>query len=250
MRYFISNGRTFVLLGLMMIVFSCKKEVYYEGLKGELKGKAGLYENNTTITDYSGVSVTLDGSSPGLQTTTNAKGEYEFTDVKTGIYDIVFSKEGYGTYKLVSYQFIGGNLPTFVYPVSLAKIPVFSITSLKVDTGRYNPYSYFVNVTGKVSVTASSNLRIYLSDRPDVSYTNYQATDYTFCNSAGEISYNPYNLITKYPKGKQLYIILYPSPYYFSSYIDLSTGNPIYTVNTQKGSAIISFTIPNTLSYL
>jgi hypothetical protein len=249
MSYFISSGRTLFLLGLMMILFSCKKEVYYEALKGELKGRVGLTDNSSTITDYSGVSVILDGSSPGLQTTTNAKGEYNFTDVKTGIYDIVFSKEGYGTYKLVSYQFIGGNIPTFIYPISLGKVPDFSITSLQVDTGRYSPYTYFVNVTGKISVLTYSYLRVYLSDRPDVSYTNYQATDVIFVNNTGEITYNLNNIISKYPKGKQLYIIVYPGIYSSSSYIDLSSGNSIYTINTQKGSAIIPFTIPNTISY-
>lgn len=236
-------------IGMMVIMLSCKKEIVYEGIKGDLKGKIYLLDYKSKITDFSGVSVTIDGSSPVLKTITNEKGEYELKDVKTGIYDIVFSKDGFGTYKLVSYQFIGGTLPTLVSPLQFYKQPDFTINDFKIDTFRYSSYFSYVTASASLPVSANGLLRYYVSYNPDVSYTNYQATDITYTNG-GAITFNLNNtLLSKFPKGKQLYIIMYPYASSAMSYLDITTGNQIYSVNTSKATAVVPFMIPITQSF-
>lgn len=245
MRYSYFLFKILAFTCLAMILLSCKKEILYEGPVGDLKGRAILSDRNVTLTDYSGVEVIIDGSTPELRTTTNEKGEYTIQGLKTGIYDIVFTKNGFGTYKIVSFQFLGGNISTYAGSVTLNKLPDFSITDLKVDTGRFSPYNYFVNVKVSLSVTTYYYMRYYISDSPDVSYSNYQATDYIY----NLLSFNLLEtFLSKLPKGKQLYIIFYPSASN-SSYIDISNGSQIYDINSAKASKVVPFMIPNTKSY-
>ncbi len=252
MRCFYSILRTTVYVSLAMFLFSCNKETVYEDqLGGDLKGFVWVYNNNSTLTDYSGVTVTVDGSSPVLKTTTNEKGEYTIEGLKTGIYDLVFTKDSFATYKIVSFQFIGSNVPTVASPVELYKLPDVKISDLKVDTSKNSPYSYSVIVHGSLSSSSSSlYLRYYISNSPDVSYSNYQASDYSFPSSNVMFSfYINSNLLSKFSRDKPLYIIFYPCLSALTSYIDINTGNQIYMVNTSQGSAVVPFMIPTTISY-
>lgn len=241
----------FKLLAVIAIIASfcsCKKEIEYSGLSGELKGTVTLYDERTKANDCSGVTVTVEGSSPKLQATTNEKGEFDIKGLKTGIYDIVFTKSGYGTYKAVSYQFIGGSIPTYA-SATLAKLPDVKILGVKVnvDSDKYHLYS--INVRGTLSEeTRSFNLQYYISDSPDVSYTRYQATGMQF-NCIKDFEFRlDYALFYKLPQGKQLYVRLYPVVETSSSYIDRTTGLSIYSVNPDCASEVIPFMIPKTIS--
>lgn len=234
----------------VMLLLSCKKEIEYEGLKGDLKGSVYLYDNEQSITNYSNVTVTAEGSSPLVKAVTNDKGEFTLQGLETGIYDIVFSKEGFATYKIISLQFIGGDTITAGYNPTLYKLPDFSITELKADTFRYIPsYPYFyVNITASVSNKSDyCYLRFYLSDNPKVSYSDYQFTDILMARNGqllNQLSTDILKTINKYPAGKKMYLIVYPDIAYSNSYLDIITGKQIYGINPDRGSAVVSFTIP------
>jgi hypothetical protein len=246
MKFLYTMSKLSTVLCLVILLFSCKREIIYEGPTGELAGKITL--SGVNVKDNSGVLVTIDGASPTLHTTTNAKGEYSIQNVKTGIYDIVFTKDSFSTFKIISFQFIGGNVPSYVYPRTLYKLPYFSITDLKVDTGRYNSYNGFVTVSGLLPNSPNIVFRYYLSYSPDVSYTNYQQTGYLYSNPGENLSFNfNSNVLKNFISGEKIYLILYPSSFYNTqTYIDMVTGNPVYGVNVSMASAIVSFVLPNT----
>jgi hypothetical protein len=249
MKYSYSMCKLSAVLCLVVLLISCKREIIYEGPMGALAGKITLAGFN--VKDNSGVLVTIDGTSPALHTTTNEKGEYSIENIKTGLYDIVFSKDSFSTFKIISCQFIGGKLPSYIDPITLYKLPYFSINDLKVDTGTYSWQTGFVKVSALLNNSTSGTLRYYLSYSPDVSYTNYQQTGYIYVNAGNNLSYN-FNTtaLRNFKKGKNIYIILYPSSVSYSgTYIDLITGNTIYGVNVSLPSSIVSFVLPNTLYY-
>jgi hypothetical protein len=192
----------------------------------------------------------IDGSSPVLKTITNQKGEYSITGLKTGLYDIVFTMQGYCLYKIISRQFIGGNTALFIEPQTLYKLPDFTLSDLKVDTGRtsYGGIygSYFVKLSGKILNSGTSYCQYYISERQDVSYKNYQATDYNIISGTSGSFYFSLSssIINKFKKGDKLYFIVYPSANTYQSYRDIETGNLIYSINIDKASSIIPFTIP------
>jgi len=241
---------------ILLFVISCKKEITYEGTTGEFKGTVIEYdENYNQISDCSGILVTAEGSDPLLQVTTNAAGEFSIKNLKTGIYDITFTKEGFATYKLVSFQFIGGPEPYICSKKILCKLPNVDITSLTIDTILYHNYYSYVQVKGTVSNdTTETRLRYFISDSPDVSYTNYQATDYesTYSSSGnfGSFSFNISSTILKmYGKKKQLYFIMYPYGSLSGGYTDITTGKTIYFVNPAKASVVVPFVVPSTTLY-
>lgn len=244
----------FKLLAVIAIIASfcsCKKEIElkYSGLTGELKGTVTLYDERTKVTDCSGVTVTVEGSSPKLQATTNEKGEFDIKGLKTGIYDIVFTKSGYGTYKRVSYQFIGGSISSYAYG-SLYKLPDVKILGVKVDVESTNHVFNLIYVSGTLSEeTRSISLQYYISDSPDVSYTSYQATGFGFFYDVKDFGFRLRDeLLYKFPQGKQLFIRVYPVAETSFPYMDLTTGLSIYPVNPDCASEVIPFMKPKTIS--
>lgn len=105
------------LLGAALLLSSCgenpldwlngKKE---EGSTGSIAGSVTLH-NSTWGTPhlppgtYGGVTVSLEGTN--LSTTTASDGTWKIDGVPKGVYNVSFTKEGFGPQKIFSYQFIG-----------------------------------------------------------------------------------------------------------------------------------------------
>src|SRR5271169_5585065 len=117
-------------------------------LKGNLIGHAFLTDenNNISVTDYRGILVTIDGTADSAMT--DSTGEYEIDNVETGILNFTLSKNGYGTTKIVMFQFVGGG-DAFLPRVFLGQEPTFDVTKIStLDTGQ------FITVLGKITNTA------------------------------------------------------------------------------------------------
>lgn len=233
----------------LFLILSCKKEIVYEGIPGELKGKVSIsFEEND------GVEVYIDGLSSEFRTTTNSKGEYSIKGLKTGIYDIIFRKEGYCPFKNISFQFYGGDLPDYVPTINLYPVPNIRVTSLKVDTGRYYQYAEpYVTLQMSFSEPQPSNMRIYVGNSERVSCSDYIESEATYNGnySSSLFSFNlPSSLLLKLPKEKQLYMVVYPSTTSSTiGYIDIMTGNLVYPVDVENHSSVISFMIPKKKVY-
>lgn len=229
-------------LFLILLCFSCKKEITYEGIKGDAKGKVRLLDPNSTeiITDYSGVAIVVDGASPEMNTVSDKDGKYTLPGLRTGVYDLVFKKEGYATFKIMSWLFAGGNVPAYISSVILYKIPESKVSDLKVDT------SYFgVNAEAKVTNRNQLNYRYFISDKPDVSCDKYLVTNsmYLYADDPSlQVSINV-SVINIFPKGKKLYVKVYPCAS-SSGYMNSETGLMSYPVNPDQGSNTAEFTIP------
>jgi hypothetical protein len=113
-------------------------------LKGRLHGKALLYDFGGYAPNHSGITVHFD-STP-YSTVTGDSGRWTMDSLPTGTYDMVFSKEGYGTYWLFGVQFVGGGdvyMPT-LQQVALPLIPMTTFSDIKasrvVSHGHYKVY--------------------------------------------------------------------------------------------------------------
>lgn len=74
---------------------------------GDISGKVIVYDSSgKAMADHSGVIVTID--STDLKDTTDASGEYNFPQVPAGRYNFSYSKEGYGTYRIIRQLHPGG----------------------------------------------------------------------------------------------------------------------------------------------
>jgi hypothetical protein len=243
-----NNIRGFILF-ILLLNTACEKETEYEVLSGQLIGYVTLYDNDrNNISDNSGAEIIIEGSNPQIKVLTDEDGQFTIDNLNSGIYNIVFKKEGFCQHKIVSYQFIGGNKPATIYQTALYSLSDFQIDNLEI-TDLEMQYSVEFMVTAKVSnqnENTSSYFRYYLSDKADISYKNYISTDAAYSFSGNEeISFYLQIDTLKFPIGSELYLIMYPASEIYQYYIDINSGNKIYTsININKPSEVANITIP------
>src|SRR5208282_783346 len=104
---------TSVVCSIVLLFSTCKKEVGPAGpeLSGTIMGFVTLYNSlGERIADAKGVLVRIDGTNPRT-VLTDSIGEYQLDSIKTGIYNITFSKDSFNTFKRIGQQFVGGSDP-------------------------------------------------------------------------------------------------------------------------------------------
>lgn len=250
MKIFKKNNKILILsFFILLLNIACEKETEYEVLSGQLIGYVTLYDSDRTkLSDNSGVEVIVEGSNPQIKASTDEDGQFIIDNLKSGIYNIVFNKEGYCQHKIVSYQFVGGNKPATLYQTSLYGLSNLQIDSLEI-TDLERQYTVEFVVTAKVTKqneNTSSYCRFYLSNTPDISYKNYSTTDIVYSFSSNEyISFYLQIDTLKFPIGSELYVIMYPASEPYQNYTDINTGNKIYTsININNPSEVANITIP------
>jgi hypothetical protein len=108
---------------LIIILFSgCEKSEIVLDLKGTLKGRINtLNEFGAQIIDNNNIIIQLEGSEPLLSTVTDDTGKYEINDIPAGTYNLVISKDGYGSNIRQGFQIVGGNEPLYFYTSIIEK---------------------------------------------------------------------------------------------------------------------------------
>ena len=92
---------------------------------GSIAGRVILYDSNQHVmTDHSGIHVSIDGTSKSM--VTDSTGNWLFTGLAEGMYDVTASKPGFGAYHW--YEQNVNNARTYVQPAALANLPVFTST--------------------------------------------------------------------------------------------------------------------------
>jgi len=239
----------FFSLFILSALTACEKNIEYEKLTGQLIGYVRLYENNwTPASDYSGVEITVEGSNPEISVLTDEKGQYIIDDLESGIYNIIFNKEGYGQYIIFGYQFVGGNKPATLGQKDLYQLLDFQIVNLQISEFEDNLFPV-VNVTATAINSSGYTYpfcRCYLGDEQNVSYKNYvsSSTD-QFFNETGDFSFTLYIDTLKFPTGSELFLVMYPATEAVQYYTDIESGKKIYTsVNYNNPSNVANITIP------
>ena len=229
------------LVNLAGLITSCKKETGPAGpdLTGSILGYVTLYNSlGDKILNTKGVSVYIDGATPKT-VYTDSIGEYKLDSIKTGIYNITFSKDSFSTYKKIGQQFVGGSDP-LISNVILYVPSVNSVSNLNLA------------VTGNSHVTASGNLshpgyygyyRYYISYNSLVNDTNYVYTG-TF-NVAGLTLNNEIINTDAFPSGSTIYLIIYGISTGDAGYIDVTNGDTYYpSINNKQPSNVASIVVP------
>lgn len=235
------NKLTAIFICVALFASSCKKEIEYRWPKGTIEGKVILTKSDYVgdiEEDCSGVLIEVEGASPLAQATSDVNGDFKIDNLETGLYDIVFSKEGYGTVKMPSVQFVGGNIPFYLEKVDLYKIP-------DVGTVQISRLEFDIRIVIEKKAPELSGFQLYFSESPNVSFSDYKYTSHSYGYSVSEGTYKI--LLTEldingFKDGTRIYVIAYPKANTVRWYMDTNTGNKIYIgVNTRQPSNVISF---------
>ena len=232
-----------LLMTLFMIsVFSCKQSED-DTLSGDLIGRVGdlMDEFGNLQQDRSGYLVIVDGSDPERSAITSANGKFVIDGLKAGTYNLIFSKPGFQTLEVFSYQFTGGNVPTYYEAPLLSQLSSTSILSFDAyttdennpDTSKYTMVRIDYEITPVATTDKPREVITYIGTSDQVS-----SDDYLFqLNDPGIYKF------TKWTKGTKLYAVAYPAPVACNAYYDPERN---LFINSCLGlrSDIIEFSVP------
>ncbi len=236
-----------LLSTLPILMFGCNSSV--TGLTGNLIGYAHLYDLSgahlATSLD-SGITVKVEET--GRHTKTAEDGRWELSGLATGTYTISFSYPGYGTYKRVGSQYVGGG-QVYFGTQSLYQIPLFYVSNFLATT------SGSIGLTGTFSgtlPTGTRNVRYFVGTTSAVSsdpakylYTNTtsaSSTSTTFSASISSASLGATGVGIL--SGQTVYIVAYAEGYTPNSYLDFATGRSYYPDLGATGSNILTVVVP------
>lgn len=123
-------------------------------------------EFNAKIDDNGGVQVRLENSS--YSAVTNEDGRFEFKNLSAGTYNLIYEKDGFGSYKLFSYQFVGGNAEGLVWPQQLYQLPTIEVKDIEVSLE-----NDFIRIFVTMAQPCIYAFQVYLSYDHNVSEQNY-----------------------------------------------------------------------------
>jgi hypothetical protein len=241
-KFIFMKQKSFILYFLLfasfaVIVQSCKKETGPTGatgpvgptLTGTASGFASLYDEygSKLFTNLSNTKVYIIGASDTVYTDTT--GKFNFTNLKTGTYNLTFSKSGFGSVNK-NVNFIGDS--TFLSDTRLSAVPTFTVVSPLNVTISGTTATITGNISAVPSYTAQVVVYVGSSVPTPTSYllssvVNVSTTGTAFTakfstdqlSSAGFVSGQTINL--------SAYTISTTSS--SSSYENMTSGQTIYT---------------------
>ena len=105
-----NGAEAFVFLaGILAVITGCDLNSSSEQLSGNMIGYVSLHDvNGFIVQEDTGILVSVAGKVYTTTTNTNSAGEWEISGLTSGTYDISVTKSGYGTRKVLDFQFVGG----------------------------------------------------------------------------------------------------------------------------------------------
>jgi hypothetical protein len=189
---------SFLYISTCIIICTCKGPTgdvgpAGTGLTGTITGFIEIYDTDPSfkgsfkndkrvfIKKYSGATVTGIGMGMTVTGITDTTGKFNLEGLKSGTYNITATKEGFGTDKIFSYQFIGGDVNNFtnkILKISRLDTNYFEIIGLEIELDTITKYNYDLWIWGDGktydSIFKIRTPRIYfLSKYKDVSFNNY-----------------------------------------------------------------------------
>jgi hypothetical protein len=140
-----------VLTLFIIILFSCTKTMVQgpagppgtNGANGDstisstIYGRVALFDSlGNALTDNSGATILFENTNPQVSLTSATDGSFTSPVISSGIYNISFSKPGFGTMRLIHFKNTGGinSSQTGLVEVGQKQSSWFDIKNLEVDT--------------------------------------------------------------------------------------------------------------------
>lgn len=183
--------KTVCILLTLSSVLSCSvdRTVLDSPNKSDIIGYVNLYNESTLPIDKSGMTVSLVSGPYKLSSMTDVNGKYIFKDISYGIYNLVFEKQGFGTFKKIGYEHFKSGEPSILQQIySLGQE---SSTEIIDCSARIESENVIVSVKTQPSGNISNvrYIRCFLSSNSNVSSSDYQLVSQTF-----PVQINPYEI--------------------------------------------------------
>ncbi len=234
-----------ILVPLCIGSLSCNKassNISY----GQIRGVVRLVDDLNNPQSFAGMQVTAENT--GVSTMSDSLGRYFLNGLQNGIYNLVYSKPGYGTYILVGFN-NNGNVSYNPSIVPLVTMGQFSTTTFTALTVNVNNDSVVLRPTIDPAGTTIQprGIRFFYGTVPDISSENYMAYSkvYQLSNATGvlKVGYD-YFYSLGFTSGETVYIKGYGDAFFSNDYDDPQTGKHIFPNLNDTTVDAVSFILP------
>ena len=229
--------------------------------RGNITGTVLLYTNEGAVSaDNSAVTVSIDNNN--VSTKTGADGKWTLDSIPSGTYDITYSKEGYGSGKLMGVNHTATNHATTLISHARSLNQISNIAVTAIQTAFFDANSNIASLIQSgiapngvhiepVFVNTSATLkpiRLFFSDNAGVSAANYSATEKErFSGKGNEMTdYNhsiAWFVSRGFKPGQTIYVKAYGDGFADDEYDDPITGLTVFP-SLAAASAVSSFVLP------
>lgn len=244
----------YLILGLIVLVgfSSCNNDDDNETpqpiTKANIIGSVNLYDEGVTQIDGSGMTLTVEGTSPLITATTDENGEFTLSDVPFGTYTVSYTKVFFGPFRKFSIEHNNSTgSPTIITETpSLGQSSTTQITALSAMViGTDVEISVTTDPAGNNSNTRY--FRYFLSDNSDVSNENY-----TFYSEGIVSQINPrvvtlsQNDLTDagFSSGSTVHLKAYGDSFWSNAYDDPELERMVFPNLNENSANSVSFVVP------
>ena len=240
---------TFFTLFILTGLYSCTKDEPdpTPGVsKADIFGSMKLFGEGQTQIDNAGMAVRIEGTNPLITDTSDADGNFRLSDVPFGLPTIVYSKEGYGTYKLINFPHDNtgqhNQLPT---PV-LGQLSSTAVTELTFTMGIDN-VRLFITIDPEGTVDEPKYVRLFFGSFSTVDFNEYTSTFNLTIKTPGpeEVLLTPIQLSNLgFPSGETVFVKVYGDSFYSNDYFDPGSGFQVFTNVNPISASDVTFVSP------
>lgn len=239
----------YIVLISSIMFFSCSNndDSNPTPTQAAISGSVILYDESTTLTDKSNMTVAVMGTNPLIQTTTDTDGTFELPNVPFGTYTLTYTKTGYGTFKKIGIEHGNNGQATVLSSIpSLGQQSTTTVTNLEASvTGTTVTLSITTNPGGNTS--NRRYVRYFLSTDSGVGSTNYLYYSPVFTAQINPFEKNITlsELQTAgFSSGQQVYVRAYGESFWDNAYDDPTVSRRIFPNLNLNTVAATSFVVP------
>lgn len=211
---------------------------------GKLTGSVTLYNERDSLVASDGMTISIEGTS--LSTITGTDGKFAFSDLPFNTYNFIYSKTGYGTFKLFKFRY-SVDSPFAVIPNQLlGESSGTTVTSL-TTTVTTDSVLISYRVSPEPTSTQKASIRLFFSTDAAVSSTQYMGFSKIsiFGHSPSHTGFTKTDFYDMgFTSGQTIYVRCYGDSYFSNTYGDPVSSIKIFpNVNTTTVGAE-SFVLP------
>lgn len=232
-----------------VLFFSCSKsdDETIVPTTAAISGSVILYDEATTLLDKSNMNVKVVGTTPLIQTTTNAEGKFVLPEVPFGTYTLEYSKSGFGTFKKIGVVHGTNGQATVISPIpSLGQQSTTTVTDVSAAVSN-NQVKLLITTNPAGNTGNRRYVRYFLSTNAQVSATNY-----TYFSAVFVSQINPFEktitqtelLSAGFTSGQQVYVRAYGDSFWDNAYDDPAISKRIFPNLNGTTVAATSFVVP------
>ncbi|HAC24968.1 MAG TPA: carboxypeptidase regulatory-like domain-containing protein [Cytophagales bacterium] len=241
-----------VLLSLTLALFgSCNNDddpdVDASPDASDISGAVFLYGEGISRAPNEGMTVTIENSNPVKAAITDSEGKFLIKDVPLGTHNLVFTKSGYGTFRLFDIVHVTDNRPTNITAIpSLGTVSTTQVTALTASV-----------VAGEVKIEATTNpggsigntryVRLFMHNLQNVSDVFHTVYSPNFTSRMNPFikTYTKAELNAMgFASGTTVYVRVYGDSYWSNQYDDPGLDRRVFPNLNPNAAAAVSFVVP------